>query len=249
MEPLNGNERSAGMLLLLSGIPISIFFIFSLAVNVEVALPRNAVWGTLTDFGQVLLIPPCFLAGMFLGQFLCAVLFWRSSAVRRVLQFLIINFSFVFGHRKSETTELSFPELMKMESAAFLKALILVLVFFYCGIKSVYYISPDGVHFSSAIETEKVYPWDEIQTVTVQSEHGVKANSLTYTLGMKNGEQVDLVQENAGRFMEALPKIQDFLLPRQNIHYYFHNDPRAVKDFEDIFGAKAVAKLFHSSTD
>lgn len=249
MEPLNGNEKRVGMFLLFSGLPISVAFIFGLALNVKVALPQKAVWGTLTDFGQVLLVPPCFLAGMFLGQLLCAILFWRSFAVRRVLQFLIMNFRFVFGARKSETIDLSFSELMKMEAVAFLKVSILVLVFFYCGIKSVYYISPDGVHFSSTMETEKVYRWDEIQSVTVRSEHGVKANSLTYTLGMKNGEEVDLVQENPARFMEALPKIQDFLLPQQNVHYSYNDDPRAVKDFEDIFGVKAMAKLFNSPTD
>ena len=249
MEPLNRTERNVGMFLFLSGIPFSLVFLFGLALNVTVPLPQNAVWGTLTDFGQVALIFPCFMAGMYLGQFLCAILFWRSIAVRRALQYLLTNLRIVFGRRASETPEFSFSEMMKMELVAFLKVFVLILILIYCGMKSVYSISPGGVRFSSAVVKDKIYPWSEIQSVTVRSEHGTRANSLFYILNMKNGEQVDLVQENAGRFMEAFPKTQSFLALQQYIHYSFQNDPRAVKDFQDIFGVKAVAKIFNSSTD
>lgn len=61
---------------------------------------------------------------------------------------------------------------------------------------------------------------------------------------MKNGEQVELVQENPARFEKSLPVMRRFLSQQKGIHYSSRVDRFSVEYVEEIFGTKSTTDLF-----
>ncbi|HTB34764.1 MAG TPA: hypothetical protein VK842_07870 [bacterium] len=245
MEAIVMDRKSHfGAVVLGMSMGLALLLIYLAEFHFHPPLPKEAVWGSLSSLGTVLLIVPCFLAGLYLGQLLAVLLYWPNPAHWGQIRRFFSHLGPVFGKTNAFRRDLSFSEMAGKELLAFFKVLALFLAVGYVGARDVYYLAPDGAHFSSIVKGDRAYPWGALRSVAVRCEQSHRGSVLTCWLTLQDGSQADLVQGNPDGFRQALPSLRHFLAQERGVEYSSRIDARSQALVQAVFGTGDPARFF-----